>query len=142
MNAFAEMGNRFTLIDPATGKETTDLERLAELNPDQHSKTKLWSLNTYNNYSVSCPMDLFVEDGSYLRIKTITLGYTLPKKLVNKAKIDNLRLYATLNNPFIFTKYSGYDPEVSVSSSAMNQGVDSSSFPKTKGVVIGLNLSF
>lgn len=142
MNSFSEMSGRFTLIDPATGKETTDLERLAELNPNQHDKTMLWSLSSYNNYSVSCPMDLFAEDGSYLRLNTITLGYTLPKSLTRKAKIENLRFYVTLNNIHTFTKYSGYDPEVSTSGSAINQGVDSSSFPRTKGCVIGVNMNF
>ncbi len=142
MNSFSEMAGRFTLIDPATGKETTDLARLAELNPDQHDKSMLWSLSSYNNYSVSCPMSLFSEDGSYLRLNTITLGYTLPKALTRKAKIENLRFYVTLNNIHTFTKYSGYDPEVSTSGSAINQGVDSSSFPRTKGCVIGVNMNF
>lgn len=142
MNAFAEMADRFTLIDPATGKETTNLARLAELNPQQYEKDCLWSLNTYNNYSVSCPMSLFVEDGSFLRLNTITLGYTLPSKLTKKAHIDNLRFYATLNNIHTFTKYSGYDPEVSTNGSALTQGMDSSSFPRTKGVVFGINLNF
>ncbi len=142
MNSFSEMAGRFTLIDPATGKETTDLARLAELNPDQHDKTMLWSLSSYNNYSVSCPMDLFAEDGSYLRLNTVTLGYTIPKALTRKAKIENLRFYVTLNNIHTFTKYSGYDPEVSTSGSAISQGIDSSSFPRTKGYVIGVNLNF
>lgn len=142
MNSFSEMGCRFTLIDPATGKETTDLARLAELNPRQYDKDMLWSLSSYNNYSVSCPMDLFSEDGSYLRLNTITLGYTLPKDLTRKAKIENLRFYVTLNNICTFTRYSGYDPEVSTSGSALNQGIDSSSFPRTRGCVLGVNMNF
>ena len=142
MNAFSEMADRFTLIDPATGKETTDLARLAELNPQQYDKDCLWSLSSYNNYSVSCPMSLFVEDGSYLRFNTITLGYTLPKALTQKAHIENFRIYCTLNNMFIITKYSGYDPETSTNSSALSQGMDSSSFPRTRGVVLGVNLNF
>lgn len=142
MNAFSEMADRFTLIDPATGRETTDLARLAELNPDQHSKTKLWSLSSYNNYSVSCPMDLFSENASYLRLNNITLGYTLPKNITRKAKIENLRFYVTLNNIYTFTNYSGYDPEVSNSGSALTSGIDSSSFPRTRGYVFGLNITF
>ena len=142
MNSFSEMGGRFTLIDPATGKETTDLARLAELNPRQSDKDMLWSLSSYNNYSVSCPMDLFSEDGSYLRLNTITLGYTLTKDLTRKAKIENLRFYVTLNNICTFTRYSGYDPEVSTSGSALNQGIDSSSFPRTRGCVLGVNMNF
>ncbi|MBR1577862.1 MAG: TonB-dependent receptor [Bacteroidales bacterium] len=142
MNAFGEMAGRFTLIDPATGKETTDLARLAELNPNQHDKNMLWSLSSYNNYSVSCPMDLFSEDASFLRLATITLGYTLPKDLTRKAHIEGLRFYVTLNNLYTFTKYTGYDPEVSTNGSIMTKGVDSSSFPKTRGCVLGINLNF
>lgn len=142
MNSFAEMAGRFTLIDPSTGKETSDLNRLAELNPDQHDKDKLWSLSSYNNYSVSCPMDLFVEDGSFLRLNTVTLGYTLPVDLTRKVKIESLRFYVTLNNIYTFTKYSGYDPEVSANGDTLTQGIDSSSFPKTKACVLGINLNF
>ena len=87
-------------------------------------------------------MDLFSEDGSYLRLNTITLGYTLPKDLTRKAKIENLRFYVTLNNICTFTRYSGYDPEVSTSGSALNQGIDSSSFPRTRGCVLGVNMNF
>ena len=54
----------------------------------------------------------FVEDGSYLRIKNISLGYTFPKKWISKLNIDNLRVYMNIQNAFTFTKYKGYDPEV------------------------------
>ena len=86
-------------------------------------------------------LDRFVEDGSYLRISTITLGYTFPKKWLSKAFISNLRLYCTLNNPFTITNYSGYDPEVSKESSILTPGIDDSSYPRSKGFVFGINLS-
>ena len=66
-------------------------------------------LDVYKRQAITTPLDRFVEDGSYLRISTITLGYTLPKKWLSKAFISNLRLYCTLNNPFTITNYSGYD---------------------------------
>jgi len=52
-----------------------------------------------------------VTEVSYLKVKNITLGYTLPKKWINKIGVRNLRLYATVTNPFVFTDYDGYDPE-------------------------------
>ncbi len=56
--------------------------------------------------------DRFVEDGSYLRIKNITLGYTLPRSLVQRAKMSSLRVYISCQNLVTFTKYTGFDPEV------------------------------
>ena len=86
--------------------------------------------------------DLFIEKGDYLRLKNITLGYTLPKKLIQKIRLSNLRFYATANNIHTFTDYTGYDPEVAVSSSALTPGIDNSSYPRAKSWVIGVNLSF
>lgn len=138
----ALMGNRFTLIDPATGKVTTNLARLAELNPNQYDEDVMWSINSDNKLAITCPMDRYMEDGSYLRLNTITLGYTLPKNLSRKFYVDNLRVYATLNNIHTFTKYSGYDPEVSNSSSILAAGMDNSAYPRAKGCVIGINVTF
>ena len=137
----ADAVNRFTLLDPRTGKEATDLNRIAELNPNQHDQNILWSIHNDNRAAITTPLDRFVEDGSYLRISTITLGYTFPKKWLSKAFISNLRLYCTLNNPFTITNYSGYDPEVSKESSILTPGIDDSSYPRSKGFVFGINLS-
>ncbi len=84
----------------------------------------------------------FVEDASFLRINNITLGYTLPAKLTKKAHISKLRVYATANNIHTFTNYSGYEPEVAVSGSALTPGVDYSAYPRAKSWVVGLNLTF
>ena len=138
----AVMGNRFTLIDPATGKETTNLTRLAELNPNQYDEDVMWSINSDNKLAITCPMDRYMEDGSYLRLNTITLGYTLPKNLSRKIYVDNLRVYTTLNNIYTFTNYTGYDPEVSNSSSILSAGMDNSAYPRAKGCVIGINVTF
>jgi hypothetical protein len=140
-NMLADAANRFTLLDPRTGKEATDLNRIAELNPNQHDLNILWSIHNDNRAAITTPLDRFVEDGSYLRISTITLGYTFPKKWLSKAFISNLRLYCTLNNPFTITNYSGYDPEVSKESSILTPGIDDSSYPRSKGFVFGINLS-
>lgn len=141
-NTITKMNSRFTLIDPATGKETTDLAKLAELNPNQHDKRAMWNISGNNKNAISDPSSYYIEDGSYLRLNTITLGYSLPKKLIQKARLNTARIYCTLNNICTITGYSGYDPEVSASSSALTPGVDNSSYPRSKSWVVGLNLSF
>lgn len=141
-NTIAKMNNRFTLIDPQTGKETTDLARLAELNPGQYGKDMIWNISTNNKTAISDHSSYYIEDGSYLRLSTITLGYTLPKKLTQKAHISNARIYCTLNNIHTFTDYTGYDPEVSASSNALTPGIDNSSYPRSKSWVVGVNLTF
>lgn len=141
-NTLEKMKNRFTLVDPSTGKESTDLARLATLNPHQYSGDALWNISGNNKTAISERSSYYLEDGSYLRLNTITLGYTLPKKLVQRAKISNARVYCTLNNIHTFTGYTGYDPEVSASSSALTPGIDNSSYPRSKSWVVGVNLTF
>jgi len=79
--------------------------------------------------------DRFVEDGSYLRIKTATLGYTLPKELIKKAGFNNAHLYVTGQNLFTFAKYTGFDPEVG------SNGIDFSVYPVTRTISLGINLT-
>ncbi len=141
-NSLAVMNSRFTLLDPATGKETRDLNRLAQLNPNQHNPRAMWSIKSDNKLAITCPMDYYLEDGSFLRLNTITLGYSLPKKILSRARINSLRIYVTLNNIHTFTDYTGYDPEVSSTSSVLTAGLDSSSYPRSKSYVVGLNLTF
>jgi len=141
-NTLDVMNSRFKLVDPSTGKETKDLVRLAELNPQQYGKNAMWSLNADNKIAITDALDYYLEDGSFLRLSTITLGYSLPKKMLQKAHINNARVYCTLNNIYTFTNYSGYDPEVAATSSALTQGIDDSSYPRAKSYVVGLNLTF
>lgn len=141
-NTLAAMANRYTLIDPLTGKETTDLARLAQLNPNQHAQSQMWSVHSDNRIAISDPLDTYIEDGSYLRLSTITLGYTFPKTWMQKVKVQSLRLYATLNNICTITGYDGFDPEVSASSSALTPGIDNSAYPRSKSFVVGMNLTF
>jgi len=87
-----------------------------------------------------------VEDGSFLRLNNVTMGYTLPKSLTNKIGVSSLRLYGTVYNALLFTNYSGYDPEVSATRSgtyaALTPGVDFSGYPKSRTFTFGLNLNF
>jgi TonB-linked SusC/RagA family outer membrane protein len=82
-----------------------------------------------------------IEDGSYLRIREITLGYTFPKSILSHINISNIRIYASVFNPFTFTKYSGYNPEVSLSSDSRLQGMDYGTYPLAKSIVMGLNIN-
>jgi len=87
--------------------------------------------------------NLRVYDASFFKIKQIQLGYNFPKKWINKVALSNLRIYASLDDWFTFTKYPGLDPEVShVGSSASGLGVDFGSYPISKKLVFGVNLSF
>ena len=83
-----------------------------------------------------------IEDGSFLRLKTVTLGYTLPKTVLNKFHIDNLRVYFAAQNLFTITNYSGYDPEVSVRNNALTPGLDFSAYPRARQFSFGVNLGF
>lgn len=83
-----------------------------------------------------------IEDGSFLRLKTVTLGYTFPKAMIAKAHLSNVRLYLAAQNLWTWTSYSGYDPEVSVRNSALTPGLDFSSYPRAYTVSFGVNLGF
>ena len=89
--------------------------------------------------------DLDMEDGSFLRLNQLTIGYSMPKELLAKARvINNIRLYVQGTNLFVATKYSGLDPEVDTRSSKnpLTPGVDFSAYPKSRGINVGLNLQF
>lgn len=87
--------------------------------------------------------DKFVEDGSYLRIQNISIGYNLPKAWLSKVHIENLKLYANLQNVYTFTKYSGYDPEIgSNNQDALMTGIDNARYPSPRIYTFGLNLTF
>lgn len=87
--------------------------------------------------------DRFVEDGSYLRLKNLTFGYTLPATIATKAHIQNIRLYVSLQNWHTWTSYTGFDPEVSRNGqNVLNSGIDNGVYPNSKTVLAGLSLSF
>lgn len=141
-NVPSEFGdNYYRLIDPATGKKATTLARLKELNPNEKART--WSPSSVNTKYITYPSSYYVEDGSYLRISQITLGYTFPKAWTSKAYISNARLYFTVYNVATITGYDGYDPEVSAAKNVVTTpGYDSSTYPRSRSFVVGLNLTF
>lgn len=127
-------GKRWTNID-ANGNLVNDAATLQSLN----TGTTMWSpYMTRHVFS-----DWAVEDGSFLRLNTLSLGYSLPSALVNKVHIQNFRLYVSAYNVFVLTNYSGFDPEVSSRrNTGLTPGVDYSAYPKSRQVMFGLNLTF
>lgn len=131
-----QAGSRWTNID-AMGNylNWNNADELAALN----ANTTMWSPYT-GKYILT---DYYVEDASFLRLSTLTLGYTLPQAWLKKIGISNLRFYATAYNVFCLTNYSGFDPEVStMRKTNLTPGVDYSAYPKSRQFVIGLNLNF
>jgi hypothetical protein len=88
------------------------------------------------------PHSWAIEDGSFLRINNITLGYSWQVKKLIGLKMSKLRFYFTGNNVAIITKYTGYDPEVSVKSSPLTPGLDYSAYPKSRSFIFGVNATF
>ena len=126
---------RWTNIDWSTGQLITDPDQLDAVNAD----AALWSPAVGN----AVLTDWAIEDGSFLRLTSATIGYTLPSHITMKAKISRLRFYVTGTNLFCLTKYSGYDPEVDTRrATPLTPGVDYSAYPKSIGYVVGVNLTF
>lgn len=150
------VGNRYTGIDPVTGDVLVSragatsqtiitkygglenvIARLNEINA---------GANIYNP-ATATRMELtdnYVENGNFLRLQNLTIGYTLPKNWVKLAYLSNVRIYFTAYNLFCITSYSGYDPEVDSSSktSPLSPGVDYATYPKSRSFVGGINVTF
>ena len=126
---------RWTNIDWETGEQITDPARLDEIN----AGTTMWSPACQNAIFT----DWAVEDGSFLRLTSATVGYTLPQKWTMKIKMQKLRFYVTGTNLFCLTNYSGYDPEVDTRrATPLTPGVDYAAYPKSIGWVVGANITF
>lgn len=91
-----------------------------------------------DKYQIS---DALVYDGSFFKIKQIQLGYTIPQNLTSKFYVSNLRVYASLDDFFCFTKYPGFDPEVAVNATS-GMGIDKGAYPSAKKIVFGFNITF
>jgi hypothetical protein len=83
-----------------------------------------------------------VEDASFLRLRNVTLGYTLPRKVLRKMHFDTMRFYISAENLWTLTNYSGPDPEVSTRNSVLTPGFDWSAYPRAMGVTAGLSFTF
>lgn len=126
---------KLALKDP--NGSATDKDNVYVANPETHI-VGLRNDNTNNN---NRPNDLFIEDGSFLRCKNITLGYRLPEKVLSKIHLHSVRVYGTVTNAFLITNYSGMDPEIG-SWDPLQAGWDSGYYPQSRMFTIGANISF
>lgn len=137
---------QLTLIDPNKvytngAKWYNDITNITVANPG--TSTPRATINDPNdNDRVS---DRYIEDGSYIRLKNISLGYTFPKKMIKKIGLENLRMYANIQNLLTITGYNGYDPEIGASTAdaqGYTYGVDNGRYPSPTVYSFGLNVSF
>lgn len=145
-NMLAIMENRWKVVTP-TGQTALYVNSsnqavgiapnlLSELNKNATIWQPLKSAGAFYPHSWG------IEDGSFIRLNNLSLGYTLPVKKLAGLKMSKLRFYFTGNNLAIITKYTGYDPEVSVRSSPLTPGLDYSAYPKSRSFIFGINATF
>lgn len=140
-NKLADLNNSYKIYDVINGQ----LVRLTT--PDQLNAANVNASLPLAYNEVGIASTLGIEDGSFLRLNTLNLGYTLPKSLISKAGISNFRIYGSIYNLFTITKYSGLDPEVNVDPSHNSAvypttGLDYGTYPRPRSFVVGLNLTF
>ncbi len=139
--------NRYSYLDVdgsytgTPGGIVTDLNQLAQLNAGK----EIWSLSSFGIAQATIH-DWAIEDGSFLRLNNLSIGYSLPSSLLQQLGLSQLRIYVTGNNLKLWSNYSGYDPEVSTTRSstysALTPGVDYSSFPRSRSYTFGVNVTF
>ena len=139
--------NAYSYINPETGVLLHSLEDLAYWNEGGNGKARkeMWSPFSTGD-AVVVPTDWAMDDASFLRLQSLTVGYTLPEAITKKAGIQRLRLYVTGTNLFVISSYPGFDPEVSSyarnsSYSGLTPGIDFSSYPKSRAFTFGLNVT-
>lgn len=125
---------RVEYVDPNASH--ADVNNAYVSNPD----TKIVGLRNDNTNENLRPSDLFIEDGSFIRCKNITLGYRVPERLLSKVHMHTLRVYATVSNVFIITNYSGMDPEIG-SWNPLQAGWDGGYYPQPRTFTLGVNLN-
>ena len=124
---------KLTLIDP--NGSATDINNIKVTNPD----TRIVGIRNDNTNDNNRNSDKFVEDGSFLRCKNISLGYTLPESLISRASIKYLRIYVNVSNAFIITNYKGMDPEIG-SWDPLTAGVDGGYYPQPRVFTVGASI--
>ncbi|MFD2034675.1 SusC/RagA family TonB-linked outer membrane protein [Belliella marina] len=125
---------KLDLIDPEGS--ATDINNVYVSNPS----TRIVGIRNDNTNDNNRTSDKFVEDGSFIRCRAISLGYNLPERLTQKARVNALRVYVNVNNAFLITKYKGLDPEIG-SWDPMNAGVDNGFYPQSRVFTVGANVT-
>jgi TonB-linked SusC/RagA family outer membrane protein len=145
-NMLAEMGERWKIVTPTgatsqwiVGNNAYGLppEQLLAINS---GKARIWQPIRGNG--AFFPHSWAIEDGSFLRINNLTVGYSIPASNLKRVRMSMLRFYFTANNLHVFTNYTGYDPEVSVRSNPLTPNLDYSAYPKSRSFIFGINASF
>ena len=128
-------GKRWTNLDPATGTLVNDPATLEAMNATTTMWSPFMSRHVFSDWAV--------EDGSFLRLNTLTFGYSLPETVTSRLQIQRLRFYVSGYNVFLLTNYSGFDPEVSARrNTVLTPGLDYSAYPKSRQLLFGVNLTF
>ncbi|MEI6948958.1 TonB-dependent receptor [Paraflavisolibacter sp. H34] len=130
--------NRWRYADDATGDRMLSDARYTALYQEVNANATIFNpVDIGKNVTHS----YFIEDGSFLRLQDLTLGYRLPKTTTDRMKISSLRVFASGYNLFLLTKYTGYDPEVDVQT-GLTPGVDYNRYPRSRNFVAGFNITF
>lgn len=124
---FSYVNRPASALNRWTGEGTSNTEPRVSLNdPNQNARVS----------------DRFVEDGSYLRLKTLQIGYNLPKNWLKKVRLEKMKIYFTGQNLLTFTKYSGLDPEIGAVGGSLELGIDRGFYPQARTVLGGVSLTF
>ncbi len=145
-NMLAIMANRWKVVTASgqTAQWVNGSGQAVGIAPDQlaalNANATIWQ--PIKSAGAFYPSSWAIEDGSFLRINNLTIGYSVPTARLNKMKISKLRFYFTANNLAVLTSYTGYDPEVSVRNSPLTPGLDYSAYPKSRSYIFGVNATF
>jgi len=145
-NLLSLMENRWRVVNPAgqTVQWVNGSNQAVGIAPDLlnelNKNASIWQ--PLKSAGAFYPHSWAIEDGSFLRINNLSIGYSLPVKNLAGLKMSKLRFYFTGNNLAIFTKYTGYDPEVNVRNNPLTPGLDYSAYPKSRSFIFGVNASF
>jgi len=132
-NMLAEVANRFQWFN-SDGVKVTDPTTLAAMNANTTGFTPPAGAYFLHSYAI--------EDGSFLRLNNLTVGFSLPKGSLEAIGVKNFRLYATVNNLFTITGYSGFDPEANTRRNPLTPGVDYSAYPRSRFILSGVDITF
>lgn len=127
-----------SLTNAYLNQSTDVLNRYTANNPNGNiPRYNQWNNNNLRN------SDRFIEDGSYLRLQNVALGYNVPVRWAGKAKMTSARIYVSGQNLYTFTNYSGYDPEIgSFNKNVLSQNVDNGHYPNPRTITVGANIEF
>ncbi|GAA5221612.1 SusC/RagA family TonB-linked outer membrane protein [Membranihabitans marinus] len=129
------------LLD-ANGSYNLMAEAVNRWTPENHNQEIQAANSNRRNPTGSAPLDIFIEDGSYLRLSNVNLGYSFPQNILKSVGCKSIRLYLSINNAFVLTGYSGLDPEISGGDVLVSRGIDVTTYPKTRTYSSGLSISF